>query len=123
MEHRTAFVAPPRPREQVDDWHDDITASILRQREVVESAKALHIRSLGYVPPSKRKSINYDNDPTVRDAMDRLIFLENELVTLNERITSINKTWTDLMWIDVAEKDAAKRPSFLTSAPAIGYSV
>jgi hypothetical protein len=122
MEHRAAFVAPPRPRHQVDDWHDDTTASILRQRDLVESAKALHIRSLGYVSPNKRKSINYDNNPTVRDATDRLIFLENELVTLNERITSINKTWTDLMWIDVVEKDAAKRPSFLTSAPVIESS-
>jgi hypothetical protein len=55
--------------------------------------------------------------------MDRLVLLENELIALNERIASINKTWTDLLWIDAVVKDAAKRPSFLSSAPVIGSSV
>jgi hypothetical protein len=117
MEHRTAFVAPTRPREQVDDWHDELTSSILRQRDLVESAKASYIRSRGYIAPNKRKTISYDNDPDVCKAMDRLVLLENELIALNERIASINKTWTDLLWTDAVVKDAAKRPSFLTSAP------
>ena len=117
IEHRLAFTAPPRPRQEIDDWHDEAVNNITRQREIVETAKALYIRSLGYIPPSKRKSVNYDKDPFVRDVTERLTLLENELVTLKERIASIDKTWSDLMWTDAVVKDAAKRPSFLTSAP------
>jgi hypothetical protein len=123
MEHRAAFIGPPRPREQIDDWHDELIASILRQRSVVDDAKASYIRARGYISPNKRKTLSYDNDPVVSSATDRLVLLENELIALNELIVSIHKTWTDLAWTDAVVKDAAKRPSFLSSAPVIGSSV
>lgn len=113
--HRAAFVPPPRPVEWVDTDHESVRLQLEDMRETIDELKSLYLRGRKYIPPSQRKDA-YDRVPEIRDATRRLASLENEFARATERVEAVNKTWTNLNWIDAALADAAKRPSFLSSA-------
>ena len=120
--HRAAFQPPPRPREDIDDAVDDAKAEMDECRERLDATLCLAKKTQKYVVPSMRAQLGNDI-PVVRSARARFELVENGFKRLGEHLAASNKIWTDLMWIDVALRDAAKRPSFLTSVPAPAPSV
>lgn len=114
-EHKASFQYPPRPREPIDDEYIAIQSRLNKKREVVEELKNLYVRTRRYVPPSQRKNLTYQDDPVIRDSMNDLTTLENEFQRVSEHIAALDKTWSELSWIDATLADAAKRPSFLSS--------
>ena len=117
-EHKAAFQSPPRPRQSIDDTFDSIQMRLNKKRATVEELKNLYVRTRRYVPPSQRKNLTYQDDPVIRDSIAELAILENEFATIADIVTSNDKTWSELAWIDAALVDAAKRPSFLSNVPA-----
>jgi hypothetical protein len=112
--HRAAFVAPQRPLEWVDADHESLRLKIEKTRETIEELKSRYLRSRKYILPSQRQDA-YERVPEIQDATRRLASLENEFALATERIDSVNKTWSELKWLDAVLMDAAKRPSFLSS--------
>ena len=115
-DHKASFQCPPRPREPIDDEYVAIQSRLNKKREAVEELKNLYVRTRRYVPPSQRKSLTYQDDPVIRDSMNDLTTLENEFQRVSEHIAALDKTWSELAWIDATLADAAKRPSFLSDA-------
>lgn len=103
-QHRSTFVAPPRPREYIDDWFDETVSKIEQKRTILNDMIKLSNKSKKYTPPGQR-TIEQD-EPMIRDTRKQLETLENELVQVSKRIETSNKTWTELKWIDaiIAEK-------------------
>lgn len=111
-EHRRKFIAPPRPREPIDDLLDILKAKIERKRSVLTQIK----QKGKYVPPGQRNSV-VEN----ADLFNELSQLENELIDLSKRVDSYNKTWTELQWIDAI--CVTERPSCCSPVPVKGISV
>ena len=112
-----------RPRERIDDEYDALQKRLQKKRQAVEELKHLYARTRRYVPPSQRKHLTYQDDPVIRDSIQDLTTLENGFATMTERLDTINKTWSELAWIDATLADAAKRPSFLSNVRANTSSV
>ncbi len=106
--HRKAYIPPPRPREEMDDDVDAIRAFLATKREVLEDVTRFANKSRKYVPPSQRTAVE-TTDPLVRDAIADVTKLENELAKKTTILESINKTWTDLHWLDALHQDVVKR--------------
>jgi hypothetical protein len=87
---------------------------IEKTRETIEELKSRYLRSRKYILPNQRQDA-YERVPEIQDATLRLASLENEFALATERIDSVNKTWSELKWLDAVLMDAAKRPSFLSS--------
>lgn len=85
--HRKAYVPPPRPREDADDELD---------------AVALKLARMPHRPSYDRKNAA------------ELAKLENELAFKKSVVDSIDRTWTDLTWLDALHRDVGKR--FIPSA-------
>jgi hypothetical protein len=120
-EHKKTFVAPPRPRDEMDDMVDDAKAAIDERKENLDALVSVAKKTQKYMPPGRRTQIG-DDDPTIRSARAQLASLENGFGRAKEHLEASNKTWTDLAWLDAMLRDAAKRPSFLTTAPAPTHS-
>lgn len=120
-EHKKTFVPPPRPRDEMDDMVDDAKAQIDERKEDLDALLSVAKKTQKYMPPGRRTQIGDDN-PTICSARAHLASLENGLGRAKELLEASNKTWTDLAWLDAMLRDAAKRPSFLTSAPAPTHS-
>ena len=120
-EHKKTFVAPPRPRDKIDDMVDDAKAEMDERKENLEALLAVAKKTQKYMPPGRRTQIG-DDDPAIRSARAHLTSLENGFIRSKEHLEASNKTWTELAWLDAMLRDAAKRPSFLTSAPAPTHS-
>jgi hypothetical protein len=105
--HRKAYTPPPRPRECIDDEIDAISEQLVKRRAFLEEVVALTNKTKKYLPPSQR--VHLPVDPMVRDARADVQELENEFAFKSAIVEGINKTWTDLHWLDALPKDAVKR--------------
>jgi hypothetical protein len=80
--HRKAYVPPPRPREDADDELDAVSLKLAR---------------MPHRPSYDRKHAA------------EVTKLENELAFRKSVVDSIQRTWTDLTWLDALHRDVAKR--------------
>jgi hypothetical protein len=119
--YKKEFVAPPRPRDKIDDMVDDAKAEMDECKENLDALLSLAKKTQKYVVPSRRGQIGDDN-PAICAARARLTGFENRFHRLKELLEASNKTWSELACLDAMLRDAAKRPSFLTSAPAPTHS-
>lgn len=103
-EHKNSFIPPLRPREVIDDWIDDISSKIEKKKLTLEEMIVLTNKTKKYVPPGQR-GLNTE-EPMIRDTRAELKVLENEFNELMKQMDVLNKTWTELTWIDaiIAEK-------------------
>lgn len=105
--HRQSFVPPPRPHDQVDEEMQSLLKCIETKRELLQELIRLEKRSKRYLPPSQRT--NLDEDLMVRETRNKIQYMENRFTTLSEKVEALNKTWTELQWLDAVHRDVAKR--------------
>lgn len=107
-EFRKRFVAPPRPREKIDDCLDSLSLSILEMKNKLQDAIASASARRGYIPPNKRTAETYDTDPQVQNARKKLENLENEFERVKKLVDSLDKTWTEDNFIDAMIRNAGR---------------
>lgn len=105
--HKKTFVPPHRPRESVDDALDAIADKIETHRTNIEDLARLVNKTKKYVPPKQRA--NLPIDPMVRDAQLKLQDLENEYARTSDIVNAIQKTWSELQWLDALHRDVASK--------------
>lgn len=92
--HKARFFAPPRPRESADDAYDRVVQEINEKHTILKDI----------TKSWKRQS----HEPLIKDTEHRMRILQNEFETLSKQVESLNKTWTELKWLDAVLQDAAK---------------
>lgn len=92
--HKARFIAPPRQREAVDDRYEKVAAELAEKQTILKDI----------TKSWKRQS----HEPQIRDTEARIRVLQNEFETLSKYVESLNKTWTELQWLDALLQDAAK---------------
>jgi len=115
--YKKEFVAPPRPRDEIDDMVDDAKAEMDECKENLDALLCLAKKTQKYVLPSRRAEIGNDN-PAICAARAKLASFENRFSRVKELLEASNKRWIEVTWLDAMLRDAAKRPSFLTGALA-----
>lgn len=116
-EHKKAFVAPPRPFDELDEQIQETQYKLKKLKEELEELVGSSKKTKKYMPPGMRGKQEAD-DPMTRLARMDIALVENELTGLLSQLEASNKRWTELAWLDAALLDAAKRPSFLIGARA-----
>lgn len=81
------YVAPPRPREELDDMLEKLESQINSKRIVLEDMIRL-TRKVG------------NTEPMVRDTRRSLENLENEFGRLRERASTLDKLWSEQKCLD-----------------------
>ena len=81
------YVAPPRPREELDDTLEKLESQISSKRIVLEDMIRL-TRKVG------------NTEPMVRDTRRSLEYLENEFDRLKGRATTLDKLWSEQKCLD-----------------------
>ena len=85
------YIAPPRPREELDDTLEKLESQINSKKIVLEDMIRLTRRKYG--SPS-------DTEPMVRDTRRSLENLENEFGRLRERASTLDKLWSEQKCLD-----------------------
>ena len=92
------YVAPPRPREPIDDTIDNLQFRIENKQIILEDMLRATKKSKKYVPPGQRYV--EPEEPMIREQRESLEKLENEINNLKEQVIRLNKTWTELKCLD-----------------------
>jgi chromosome segregation ATPase len=116
-EHKKAFVAPPRPFDELDEQIEETKYKLKKLKEELEELAGSSKKTKKYMPPGMRGKQEAD-DPVTRLAKMEVAIVENELTGLLNQLESSNKRWNEVAWLDAMLRDAAKRPSFLIGARA-----
>lgn len=107
-EFRKRFVAPPRPRNEIDDIYDHWSKKLEYRKKCLEEAISSATKKRGYIAPSKRTAEIYDSDPLVKEARKNLLLPENELERLKKTVESLDKTWTEEKFVDAMILNAGR---------------
>lgn len=95
---KNAFVAPPRPRESIDDLFDYAQSSLARkQQELDDMLRTSKYRNR---KPGEHSMIEYTRS--------QVETLKNELEMVNSRLITCNKLWTELNFLDAVQLGAVK---------------
>ena len=100
------YVAPPRPREPIDDQIDTLKSELEKNKLILADmlrGVKYRRRYLGTDPHSE------DDDPMVREVQVKVRQIENELECLEPEANILNRQWTDLSALDAMLENA---PSF-----------
>ena len=81
------YIAPPRPREELDDTLEKLESQINSKKIVLEDMIRL-TRKVG------------NTEPMVRDTRRSLEKLENEFGRLRERVSTLDKLWSEQKCLD-----------------------
>jgi len=81
------YIAPPRPREELDDMLEKLESQIGNKKIVLEDMIRLS-RKVG------------NTEPMVRDTRQSLEKLENEFSRLKERASTLDKLWSEQKCVD-----------------------
>jgi len=100
------YVAPPRPREPIDDNLSMLKSSLENKKIILEDMLRATKKTKKYVPPGQRST--EPEDPMVREQRDAIQKLENEIAFLNERVITLNKTWSELKCLDALLENAGR---------------
>jgi hypothetical protein len=87
------YVAPPRPREYVDDEIDNVQSSIQRKKIILDDMLRATKRYKKHVPPESE-------EPMVREQRESIQKLQNEFDNLKERVVTLDKIWSELKYLD-----------------------
>jgi len=93
-EHKARFVAPPRDRELVDDEYDRVVSELNEKQLILKDVSKVWKRETHRI--------------IIRDTEERILVLQNEFEILSKRVESLNKTWSELHWLDALLQDAAR---------------
>ena len=103
---KNKYVAPPRPREYIDDAIDKLTSQVENKKIIMEDMLRSTKRSKKYVPPGQR--VEDTEEPMVRETRRSLQTLENEFVKMKERLDTLNKLWTESKCLDAMLENAGR---------------
>ena len=95
---KNAFVAPPRPRESIDDLVDMAETALARKQTELDAM----LRGRTY------RQRNQEEHPAIRDVRAQVEVLKNELEQVNSRLGTCNKLWTELSFLDAVQLGAGK---------------
>ena len=98
------FVAPPRPRESVDERIELLQEMIENKKVILEDMLRGVKKSKKYVPPGQRYV--EPEEPMIREQRESLQTLENEFNSLKEQASSLDKTWSELKCLDALLENA-----------------
>jgi hypothetical protein len=87
------YEAPPRPRETIDDEIDNVQSSIQRKKIILEDMLRSTKRYKKHVPAES-------DEPKIREQRESIQKLENELNTLMERASTLDKLWSEQKCLD-----------------------
>jgi len=105
---RKRFVAPPRPREDLDDIRDELIEQVADKKKCLQDAILLASKKRGYIPPSRRTAETYNTDAGVMHARNNLSNPENELERVSKIIESLDKTWTEERFLAALVRSAGR---------------
>lgn len=100
------YVAPPRPREAIDENLSVLQNSLEKKKIVLEDMLRATKKTKKYVPPGQRST--EPEDPMVREQRDAIQKLENEIAFLNERVATLDQTWSELKCVDALLASAGR---------------
>jgi hypothetical protein len=92
------YIAPPRPREAIDDEVDNLQNLIQNKKVILEDMLRATKKYKKYVPVGQR-SVEPE-EPMIREQRDSIQKLENEFNNLKERTTILDKTWSESKYLD-----------------------
>jgi len=98
------YIAPPRPRETIDDEIDNLQTRIQNKKIILEDIIRVTKKSKKYMPPGQRYV--EAEEPMIREQRDYIQKLENEFESLKERAITLDKTWTELKFLDALLENA-----------------
>ena len=98
------YIAPPRPREDIDVALEDLELQLKNKKIILEDMIRVTKKSKKYVPPGQRESV--EDDPMIRQQRDRIRNLENGITSLKERIVTFDRTWSELKCLDATIQNA-----------------
>jgi hypothetical protein len=105
---RKRFVAPPRPRQDLDDIRDELVEQVADKKKCLQDAVSVASKKRGYIPPSRRSAESYDTDAGVIQARKNLSIPENELERVSKIIESLDKTWTEEKFLAALVRSAGR---------------
>ena len=100
------YVAPPRPRESIDDRMVVLKSDLENKKVILEDMLRTTKKTKKYVPPGQR--VVEAEEPMIRDQRNAIQKLENEISFLNERVLTLDKTWSELKCLDAMLQNAGK---------------
>jgi len=115
-EERKSFVPPPRPRGDIDDLVDTLSAEIETEKQFLDKLLVAAKKTQKYLAWSRRGQVAEESEE-IRAARERLKSAENGFATMKGLLESRIKTWNDIAWYDAVLKDVARKLSSRTSAP------
>lgn len=98
------YVAPPRPREYADDNMDKLQLQIDNKKIILEDMLRATKKSKKYVPPGQRYVET--EEPMIREQRESIKKLENEFESSRERVLTLDKTWSELKYLDALLENA-----------------
>jgi len=116
-EERKLFVPPPRPRGDIDDLIDSVSAEIETEKQFLDKLLVAAKKTQKYLAWSRRGQVAEESEE-IRASRERLKSAENGFLKLKEALESSIKIWNDTAWYDAVLKDVARKLSSRTSAPA-----
>jgi hypothetical protein len=102
---KSAFVAPPRPRETIDILLDNVQTRLTKKQEALDDMVRMMNRNRTF---SQRKQ---EEDPMVRDTRAEVETLKNEFEWIKTKILTYDKLWTESSFLDALHSGAAALPA------------
>lgn len=93
-EFKKTYIAPPRPREVIDDIFDQVQRQLIKKQESLDDMVRTMNRGRTF---SQRKQ---EEEPMVRDTRAQVETLKNEFEYLKTRIESYDKLWSESNFLD-----------------------
>jgi hypothetical protein len=97
------YVAPPRPREPIDDQIDTLKSELEKNKLILADM----LRGVKYRRKYLGTDLYSDDDPMIREVQVKVRQIENELECLEPEANILNRQWTDLSALDAMLENAA----------------